>query len=143
MNYIKTFNKDHTTGVSMPTYNRYTQLTTNFRYGEFFCQGVQPPDSLYPNILALAQELQKLRTLLGKSITIISGWRTVAHNASVGGAPSSQHLLGKAADIIVEGLEADKVGYYVARYTKLNGIGFGKQITTHVDTRAVFTPYEY
>lgn len=130
--------------VNPSPYNGETWLATNFQYKEFFCQGKQPPDELYPNVLALAVELQKLRDLFACKIFVESGWRTVAHNKAVGGASDSQHLTGKAADIIVEKVQAQYVGYWAARYTKCNGIGFGKVNTTHLDIRPLpFTPYKY
>lgn len=44
--------------------------------------------------------LQPIRDKLGKPITITSGYRSSALNKAVGGAKSSQHLRGEAADII-------------------------------------------
>ena len=35
-------------------------------------------------------------------MTITSGYRTASHNTKVGGSRSSQHLLGRAADIQVQ-----------------------------------------
>ena len=43
--------------------------------------------------------LEPLRLKYGKAIKVNSGWRSVEHNAVVGGAPNSQHLFGEAADI--------------------------------------------
>ncbi|MCQ2298954.1 MAG: D-Ala-D-Ala carboxypeptidase family metallohydrolase [Bacteroidales bacterium] len=47
--------------------------------------------------------LQPLRDRYGKPITITSGFRSVALNAALGGAPNSQHTKGQAADIIADG----------------------------------------
>lgn len=33
-------------------------------------------------------------------VHLTSGWRSVAHNADVGGSPISRHLLGLAVDIV-------------------------------------------
>ena len=44
--------------------------------------------------------LQCIREHFGRAVTITSGSRTAAHNAAVGGAKSSQHLLGRAAAYI-------------------------------------------
>lgn len=56
--------------------------------------------------------LQAIREHFGKPITITSGYRTAAHNATVGGAKSSQHLLGRAADIQVAGVSVEDVAAY-------------------------------
>ena len=71
------------------------------------------------------------------------GYRTAAHNAVVGGAKSSQHLLGRAADIRVPGVSVEDVAAYaeslmpdwggVGRYPVKAGRATG---WVHVDTRA-------
>jgi uncharacterized protein YcbK (DUF882 family) len=55
------------------------------------------------NITELAINLQVLRDYLKSSITINSGYRSPAWNTKVGGVKNSQHVLGKAADIVVKG----------------------------------------
>jgi|SRR5699024_157182 len=82
----------------------------------------------------LITTLELLRYQLGgKAIIITSGYRTVAHNKRVGGAANSQHLYGKAADIVVKGVKPSVV-YQIA--DKLfNGVG-KYETFTHVDTRA-------
>lgn len=92
---------------------------------------------------ALTVVLQCIREHFGKPVTITSGYRTAAHNAAVGGAKSSQHLLGRAADIRVEGVSVDDVAAYaeslmpdwggVGRYPAKAGRAAG---WVHVDTRA-------
>ena len=47
----------------------------------------------------LIASLEALRDRIGTPIHILSGYRCPEHNRAVGGAASSQHLLGKAADI--------------------------------------------
>lgn len=53
----------------------------------------------------LAREFEAVRDLLagdvGREIPLLvhSAYRTMAHNAAVGGSPSSQHLQGRALDI--------------------------------------------
>lgn len=87
-----------------------TQLTPNFRFGEFASRGQLPTDpQVVARILKLAEQLQVLRDELGKPITIISGWRSKAHNDAVGGAKASRHMLGDAADIIVQGVSSTEV----------------------------------
>ena len=87
--------------------------------------------------------LQCIREYFGKAVTITSGYRTAAHNAVVGGAKSSQHLLGRAADIRVEDVSVEDVAAYaeslmpdwggVGRYPVKAGRATG---WVHVDTRA-------
>ena len=77
-----------------------------------------------------------------KPVTITSGYRTAAHNTAVGGAKSSQHLLGRAADIQVQDTDPLAVAAYaeslmpgwggVGRYPVKPGRARG---WVHVDTR--------
>ena len=54
-----------------------------------------------PNIQALvANVLDPLREAYGKPIRITSGFRCPALNKAVGGSPTSDHMLGRAADIV-------------------------------------------
>ena len=86
---------------------------------------------------------QCIREQFGKPVVITSGYRTAAHNAAVGGAKSSQHLLGRAADIQVAGTSVEDVAAYaeslmpdwggVGRYPVKAGRTTG---WVHVDTRA-------
>ncbi len=60
-----------------------------------------PPQEAIDNLRALADAvLDPLRELYGKPVTVTSGYRCAELNALVGGAPSSQHLAGQAADIV-------------------------------------------
>lgn len=47
----------------------------------------------------LITALEQLRAILGRPITINSGYRSPSTNAAVGGVGHSQHMLGDAADL--------------------------------------------
>ena len=69
-----------------------------------------PTDAEVACLRALAINiLQPLRDSLGKPITINSAFRAQAVNRRVGGAPTSQHRLGQAADIVVSGVSSRQV----------------------------------
>lgn len=109
-------------------------LTKDFNRSEFECNcgcGFNTVD------YELANALQELRDHFDKSVTISSGCRCAAHNAREGGKPSSQHLLGRAADIAVSGVTALRVQEYLKdRYPNKFGIGSYDGFT-HLDTRSV------
>ena len=116
------------------------RLSPNFTVYEFRCRDGSDVVMIDESLVML---LQCIREHFGKPITITSGYRTAAHNKSVGGAKSSQHLLGRAADIQVAGVSVEDVATYaeslmpdwggVGRYPVKAGRTKG---WVHVDTRA-------
>ena len=123
-------------------------LTKNFRLSEFACHdGTAVPSDLLKNVNALAFNLQVLREHINRPIVILSGYRTLSHNKLVGGAPHSQHLLARAADIQVKGLSP----YAIARiiedlisedFMKQGGIGIYDTFT-HYDIRGFRSRWDY
>ena len=115
------------------------QLEPGFRVREFRCRDGSDTIMIDQTLAVL---LQAIREHFNKPITITSGYRTAAHNKSVGGAKSSQHLLGKAADIQVADTTVEAVAAYaeslmpdwggVGRYPVKAGRTKG---WVHVDTR--------
>lgn len=76
------------------------QLTENFNRIEFDSKdGAPMPPEVLENVKNLAKNLQRIRDVIQTPIHINSAYRSPEHNANIGGAPNSQHLLGKAADI--------------------------------------------
>ncbi len=63
-----------------------------------------PSPEVLANLKRLASTLEDIRALLGRPITISSGYRSPAVNAEVGGAANSAHVLGLAADINCPGM---------------------------------------
>jgi uncharacterized protein YcbK (DUF882 family) len=110
------------------------QLTPDFTLEEFISikdNGVPSKEDIH-NLTSLANRLQVVRDFLRKPIKINSGWRSPEYNRSVGGAGNSQHLYGKAADIVVVGMSPIDVYNFLHNWTG----GLGKYTTfTHVDIR--------
>ena len=116
------------------------KLSPSFTVREFRCRDGTDTIMIDEGLVVL---LQCIREHFGKPITITSGYRTAAHNTAVGGSKSSQHLLGRAADIQVAGVSPDAVAAYaeslmptwggVGRYPVKAGRAKG---WVHVDTRA-------
>lgn len=117
------------------------KLTNNFSLSEFDCKdGSKMPPEVFNNILLLVKELQTLRDFIGKPITINSGYRSPEYNNKIGGASRSQHLLGKAADIRVEGVSPRELRGVIEELIKdgrlsFKGIGAYSNFT-HVDIRS-------
>ena len=62
------------------------------------------------NVQRLAEELQYIRNYIQRPITINSGYRCESYNNTIPGSSSrSQHVLGKAADIVVSGMNSTQV----------------------------------
>lgn len=119
------------------------KLSANFTVAEFACKDGSDPVFVDSSLAAL---LQKIRDHFGRPVVITSGYRTAAHNAAVGGSKSSQHLLGRAADFYVEGVDVATVAAYaetllpsrggIGRYPKDAKHPTRKTGWVHIDTRA-------
>ena len=118
------------------------QLSPSFRVREFACKG--------SDVVLIDDELvvllQCIREHFGKPVTITSGYRTAAYNATLPGASkNSQHIQGRAADFWVEGVPVATVAAYaekllpgrggIGRYPKDAAHPTRKTGWVHVDTR--------
>lgn len=80
---------------------------------------------------ALVALLQRMRWRIGRPIVVTSGYRCAPHNANVGGAPSSLHICGMAADVQCDGLTPQMLAD-VAEEAGAGGIGLYPR-HVHVD----------
>ena len=85
------------------------QLSPSFRVREFRCRDGTDAVLIDDELVIV---LQCIREHFGRPVHITSGYRTAAHNTAVGGSKSSQHLLGRAADLWVEGTTVEAVAAY-------------------------------
>ncbi len=79
-----------------------TQLTASETATREGIDNAPPPDIL-DNLARLAAGLEAVQALLGEPIEISSGYRCPDLNRAIGGSPTSQHVLGMAADFTCEG----------------------------------------
>jgi hypothetical protein len=84
----------------------------------------KPTIAIMRNLTRVAETLEKVRALVGKPITISSGYRCSELNREVGGASSSAHVLGLAADINCPGMSPKEL----ARTILAGGIEFDQLI---------------
>lgn len=124
----------------MKTYTKgkIVKLSANFTSKEFDCKG-KGCCSITTLDPQLVEYLQNIRTHFGAAVTINSGYRCSKHNTAVGGASSSRHTKGQAADIVVKGVKPAEVAKY-AESIGVKGIGLyeGKDGNfVHIDTRSV------
>lgn len=113
-------------------------LSQHFALAEFRSHdGAAFPSSVVANLGKLAQVLEKIRAHFGgRPVRILSGYRSPAHNAAVGGAKTSQHMFGTACDIVIDGVPPGHVAEFAATLPEVGGVGrYPKQQFTHVDIR--------
>ena len=109
------------------------QISQNFSLHEFQCTGYGQAHDHVMLDSELLQKLQQLRTEINRPIIVNSGFRCPQRNAQVGASPTSQHTLGKAADIRVPGMTPNAVAQ-VAERIGFGGIGIYRTFV-HLDTR--------
>jgi uncharacterized protein YcbK (DUF882 family) len=112
-------------------------LSRNFSRSEFECKCGCGEAEVSPFLIEV---LQRLRDILGVPITVTSGRRCAKHNAAVGGAKNSQHLLGLAADIRAEGWTAKDLLRVLRVLVRANAlyVGYAYKISknaVHIDVR--------
>ncbi len=90
--------------------------------------GAVMPNKVSENIKILANNLDVLREYIGQPIYINSGYRSLNHNARIGGVRNSYHTLGMASDISVKNYTPKKLARTIKKLIrqgkmKQGGIG--------------------
>ncbi|KQZ05914.1 hypothetical protein ASD21_18185 [Caulobacter sp. Root1455] len=108
------------------------KLSAHFSLEEFtisskaLSMGVKndPPPAHLENLKHLAERMETVRALFNRPIEITSAYRNPQVNAAVGGAPTSAHALGHAADFHVDGM----TDLEVAKCVRDSGLKFDQLI---------------
>jgi hypothetical protein len=105
-------------------------LSEHFSREEFACSCGCGFDTVDTELLRI---LEVVRTHFDRPVTVNSACRCVDRNHAVGGSSNSQHLYGRAADIVVQGIDPSLVYELVDQM----GIGGAGEYTTftHIDSR--------
>lgn len=108
-------------------------IRSNFKVREFRCKDGNDAILIDSGLVKI---LQNVRKHFGKPVSITSAYRTESHNKKVGGASSSYHVKGRAADFTVTGISCREVAGYLEK-EGVKGIGFYNYTGgfIHVDTR--------
>ena len=116
-------------------------MTKNFNIKEFECKcGCKMPEFVKKNVIELAENLQIIRDEVGR-LDLTNAYRCKDHNSDVGGSTSSQHLVGKAADVKSKSIKPKEMAQIVNdlmknEKIKTGGIGIYNTFT-HIDIRGV------
>ena len=105
-------------------------VSDHFKVFEFACHDGSELVYIHP---ALAALVEKIRTTLGHSININSGYRTPSYNESIGGAKHSRHKTGQAADLSSRHATPREI-YLIAKDLNPGGLG-GYNTFVHVDVQ--------
>jgi len=109
------------------------KLSQHFSRSEFACKCGCGFDTVDVELLRL---LEEIREKYNQPITINSGCRCSNHNAAVGGSNNSQHLYGRAADIVVKQVLPEMAHAFIeSKYSDKYGLGVYKS-WLHIDSRS-------
>lgn len=106
-------------------------FSRHFKRREFACSCGCGFDTIDSQTLEI---LEAVRTSFDAPVIVTSGARCPEYNRKVGGASSSQHLYGRAADIQVKGYSPATIADFIAETFPHASIGRYRTFT-HVDTR--------
>lgn len=114
-------------------------IRPNFKVKEFACKDGSDTVLVCEETVEI---LQAIRNYFGKPVHINSGYRTASYNKKVGGASASQHVVGTAADISVQGVPPTAIVAYLEAHYPLHGIGLYSTFV-HIDSRGWKVYWQY
>ena len=114
-------------------------LSAHFSRSEFACSCGCGYNTVDTELLTI---MEVVRQHFDAPVKITSGCRCLTRNAEVGGSKHSQHLIGRAADIQVGGVEPGEVADYIDNMWP-DKLGLGKYgVFVHVDSRSTKARWE-
>ena len=125
----------------------FSKVSPNLTWEELRCSDTAeyPVRWRTTRAVVLAAEFEAVRELYGEALVVNSGYRTPTYNTRIGGAAKSQHVEGRALDLMplwkdqhtsaaVKRLWAAAAERASHPSSKLRGLGFS-QWGVHMDTR--------
>lgn len=107
-------------------------ISANFSRSEFACKCQCGFDTVDSELLTM---LEVIRQKFDARVTVNSGCRCRKYNTKIKGSAQSQHMEGRAADIVVDGVSPSSVQAYVLTlWPDKFGIGSYSGFT-HIDSR--------
>ena len=114
-------------------------VSPHFKKQEFSCKCGCGYIEIVPTLIWI---LECIREHYSKPVIINSGCRCMAHNRAVGGEQDSRHLVGQAADIVVQDRTPNEVADYCEELIGRGG-GVGRYDTfTHIDVRGNYARWD-
>lgn len=108
-------------------------LSKHFNRSEFKCKCDKCDQDTVDHKLVVV--LERLRSWADAPIIVTSGNRCPEYNKKIGGSPNSQHMRGRAADIVVQGFSPVEV-VDILNYWYPDELGVGLYSGwVHVDSR--------
>lgn len=104
---------------------------TNTTYTKYKKQNLEEAQKQIGKMYMLAGFAERVREIVGKPMTITSGYRCPDLNKAVGGAISSQHKLGEAIDFVCKGLTTEEIACKIAT----SDLKFQQLIIEHSGTK--------
>ena len=120
--------------MAVKTYDKKInkKLSENFSSFEFNCHCSECSLTLIDD--DHVHRLQIMREMVGKPITLNDGYRCPIHNKEVGGVVNSQHVVGTATDIRIDGMSIPEL--YELCCGIFDGVGIYDTFV-HCDSRGV------
>jgi len=119
-------------------------LTQNFSGWEFICPCCGHRDVVPLVSMVLVEALQLLRDKIARPIRVTSGYRCLRYNRQIRSKDTSQHILGQAADILVDGMTPGDLARYAVCVREFQEGGIGVYVWgCHLDIRNIGRPVRW